>query len=240
VVTINFQQQVTAGTVLVIERIESQNYEAGVSGWMIAADGSAEFFNVIARGEIVTGPDGTLHVAVRDNGLFLYSGQADELQPGQVTIFNVGDTTFMTIATPSRSGAGDVSIQFTQPDNAADTDMTLTADTITLNGELTSTLWPAVRSPATALNAWTASGGLWYYRSVDGMVHIGGRVTGGALNTACINLPADYRPVEQMQFARNANGAYGSIRVDTNGNVVPTSGSTTQVSLSGINFPSFA
>lgn len=47
---------ITAGTVLIRSDIRSQNYVAGTSGWIIEADGDAEFNNVNVRGDLlVTG-----------------------------------------------------------------------------------------------------------------------------------------------------------------------------------------
>jgi hypothetical protein len=45
-------QPITAGTTLIRSDIRSQNYVAGVSGWIIEADGDAEFNNVFVRGGI--------------------------------------------------------------------------------------------------------------------------------------------------------------------------------------------
>jgi hypothetical protein len=48
-VAIDFINPITAGTVLVREAIESQNFLTGVSGWQIAANGSAEFADLLIR-----------------------------------------------------------------------------------------------------------------------------------------------------------------------------------------------
>lgn len=63
---IEFQNDVTAGTVLVRSAIQSQNYVAGASGWSIFQDGSAEFSDVTIRGSLITGPAGTNHVEILD------------------------------------------------------------------------------------------------------------------------------------------------------------------------------
>lgn len=53
---IEFENPTVAGTVLIREDIESQNFVAGVSGWEIRADGSAEFNDIVIRdGEVVGG-----------------------------------------------------------------------------------------------------------------------------------------------------------------------------------------
>ncbi|MGW7281660.1 hypothetical protein ACWGIV_25855 [Streptomyces sp. NPDC054844] len=44
-----FRNSILAGTTLVREAIESQNYDTGVSGWIIRADGTAEFADLVIR-----------------------------------------------------------------------------------------------------------------------------------------------------------------------------------------------
>lgn len=54
------EEPVTAGTTLILSDIRSQNYVAGTSGWIVEADGDAEFNNLTVRGELfVTGDDGS-------------------------------------------------------------------------------------------------------------------------------------------------------------------------------------
>lgn len=86
-----FQPQVAetvAGTTLIIEAIQSQNYVAGTSGWSIAADGTAEFNNVTVRGKLITGPTGTQHIEVNGSdapqGIAFYTGQPQETFPGVI------------------------------------------------------------------------------------------------------------------------------------------------------------
>jgi hypothetical protein len=52
-VAIDFENPLTAGTVLVRSDIRSQNYTPGSAGWIIEADGDAEFNSVIIRGGTV-------------------------------------------------------------------------------------------------------------------------------------------------------------------------------------------
>lgn len=52
---IDFGNDIVAGVVLIREDIESQNYEAGVSGWAIFANGDAEFNNGTFRGQLTAG-----------------------------------------------------------------------------------------------------------------------------------------------------------------------------------------
>lgn len=50
---------------------QSPNYVAGVSGWSVNADGSAEFNDVIFRGSVV---DVNNTVTINSNGIFMYGG----------------------------------------------------------------------------------------------------------------------------------------------------------------------
>lgn len=54
-VSIEFENPLTAGTVLVREQIQSQNYVEGSSGWVIKANGDAEFNSVTIRGSVTQG-----------------------------------------------------------------------------------------------------------------------------------------------------------------------------------------
>lgn len=51
--SIEFENPLTAGTVLVREQIQSQNYDPGVAGWVVKANGDAEFNDVVIRGGTV-------------------------------------------------------------------------------------------------------------------------------------------------------------------------------------------
>jgi hypothetical protein len=55
---VTFSNPVVAGTVLVRQAVQTPNFVAGVSGWQIARDGSAEFNDLSVRGTFATGPDG--------------------------------------------------------------------------------------------------------------------------------------------------------------------------------------
>lgn len=66
---IDFQNPITAGTVLVRSDVRSQNYAAGSAGWIIEANGDAEFNNLTIRGEFLG-----VNFILNSAGLFLYSG----------------------------------------------------------------------------------------------------------------------------------------------------------------------
>lgn len=99
-------------------------------------------------------------------------------------------------------------------------------------------------------NGWAAgagSRGFWSYLGPDGFVTMGGRASGAAISVATMRLPdtfntpngLDHRPKEQLHFICYANGAAVNVRIDVNGDVVQTSGTPTNLSLSNIRFPIF-
>lgn len=101
---IEFENPLTAGTVLVREQVQSQDYVPGVSGWVIRADGSAEFFNVFIRGSatdpaIVVGPDNEPQVVIYNtgvNGVVEFpTNDADESSPARLgsVVYNQGGPT---------------------------------------------------------------------------------------------------------------------------------------------------
>lgn len=66
---IDFDNPVTAGTVLVRSAIQSPNYSAGAAGWTVNINGSAEFNNLTIRGTFF----GTSYV-LNTSGAFFYNG----------------------------------------------------------------------------------------------------------------------------------------------------------------------
>jgi hypothetical protein len=70
---VQFQDELAAGIVLVRPALQSPDYDTGVAGWSINADGSAEFNNITIRGgagvpAIIVGPEGEPQVIIYNNG----------------------------------------------------------------------------------------------------------------------------------------------------------------------------
>lgn len=63
-------RQILAGLTLIAQAIRSANYVPGLSGWSIAANGSAEFNDVTVRGDVdVTGANGS-QIQISNDGVF--------------------------------------------------------------------------------------------------------------------------------------------------------------------------
>jgi hypothetical protein len=87
---------VVGGTVLIIERIESQNYDPGVAGWTIEADGDAEFNDVVVRGSLITGVAPGERIEINGtafpNDIAFYTGDSDERVPARLNTGPSGGT----------------------------------------------------------------------------------------------------------------------------------------------------
>lgn len=92
--------ETVGGTVLIIERIESQNYDPGIAGWAIFADGSAEFANLVARGSLIGGNieiNGTAY----PNAIALFTGNPDEVTPAIIDPHTGGNVGYVRYSGPT-------------------------------------------------------------------------------------------------------------------------------------------
>lgn len=85
-----FTNPIVAGTTLIRTAIKSPNYVAGVSGWAINKDGSAEFNDVTVRGELLVSDSGGSYVRIYNDGVF---GAIIAMQPPD----KVGHTYFPAV-----------------------------------------------------------------------------------------------------------------------------------------------
>lgn len=88
----------------------------------------------------------------------------------------------------------------------------------------------------TLLNSWANSGGAYqvagYWKDPWNIVHLRGRVTGGAFSSTIFTLPARFLPAATGSFSVPTGAV---VDVQASGNVVAISG-TTYVSLDSITF----
>lgn len=93
---------------------------------------------------------------------------------------------------------------------------------------------------ASYLNSWVDYGvthnKAGYYKALDGRVHLQGVVKSGTIGQPIFTLPTGYRPSKTLLFTVPSNGAFGVVEIQTDGDVVATTGNNTYVSLEGINF----
>jgi hypothetical protein len=105
-----FDNVMFAGTVIVRDQMESQNYEPsnGTDGWALLANGDAFLNDVTIRGMFSTGPAGSPHIIIADsaappfNGvprILLYSGDPQEILPAAVANFQNAGVSWFEIDT---------------------------------------------------------------------------------------------------------------------------------------------
>lgn len=129
-----FTNPLVAGNTLIRESIQSPNYVAGVSGWTINKDGSAEFNNVVIRG--------TVSVTGSNNSQVVISTVSQPPESVAVIDLYPGDYTDGATPTP---GAGQISaasiasvltsthygqLNVESPGNAYSSSLVLTSDTL--------------------------------------------------------------------------------------------------------------
>lgn len=77
--TLDFQNPIVAGTTLVRQAIKSPDFVAGVSGWIVRYDGSAEFNNLNIRGSGVFGNPTGQRVTISNTGIIQIYNTSNQL-----------------------------------------------------------------------------------------------------------------------------------------------------------------
>lgn len=97
---------------------------------------------------------------------------------------------------------------------------------------------PVIVNP-TLLNSWVTAASRripgYYFDAATGRVGLVGIAASGT--GVIFVLPVGFRPSDTLEMAVNANSAYGSLLIDTSGNVTYINGSTAKFSLEGLSFP---
>lgn len=94
---------------------------------------------------------------------------------------------------------------------------------------------------ASYLNSWvsyntTTHNKAGYYKTTTGVVRLQGVVKSGTIGQPIFTLPTGYRPAKTLLFTVPSNGAFGVLEIQTDGDVIATTGNNTYVSLEGIQF----
>lgn len=113
---IEFDNPTFAGTVLVKEAIQSQNFQTGVTGWKLEANGDAELNNVVIRGEL----ESTNYVAGVSGWKLFQNGDAEfnsiEIRStGTGTPVTIGDDNDPQIKLLTVGGVGIIALPTNRP-----------------------------------------------------------------------------------------------------------------------------
>lgn len=82
----------------------------------------------------------------------------------------------------------------------------------------------------TFTNSWVNFGGsvqTVQYRKIGDVVYIRGAGKTGTINLSAFTLPSGYRPPAILGFPATSNSAFGHLVINTDGTVVPATGSNT-------------
>lgn len=242
-----FRNSILGGETLVRNAMQSEGFQSGANGWRIERDGDAEFNDVIIRGSLITGPDGSKHIEITDtpaNRIKFFSGDASEIEEGYI---EVDFTTFGTdnasihMQPPTVHGSGNTATFDLTNFTDGVTNASLQARTITLDTGPTGNVFTFDKYIETnesvnlgvLVGTWVTLGGGWphprYYLDAEGFVHFVGGVTGGLVGQTIMNLPAGYRPPYLVPVEAEGNLARARITLNTGGNVVLNVGSGTSL-----------
>lgn len=245
-----------AGTVLIIERVQSQNFVAGSFGWAIYANGDAEFNGVVVRGELLVGADPGQHIRVGPDGLNrptleLSTGAPAEINPAiiQTSPPTSVNELELILTSPEHSGAPGLRPQIDLISwNASPSQIILRADDLrTFAPILLDTVWVA---PA-LVPAWVDVAGarVGLVKDATGRVQFRGQVIGGAgailftIAGPAAGQPFSYRPTQTMEWVMRGVGGVVlcAVQVATSGVVTVTANLATAtangIRLDAISYP---
>jgi len=258
---IDFEQQIVAGTTLIREAIQSQNFAAGVSGWIIEASGNAEFNSITVRGRFVVGSETSQYIAMEISPIFPFrptitlstgAGPGVEQFPATIITSDPASTQLTLILNaPAAVGALDQPQIYLSSEAGIPGVISLVAGEITFQGGVVTTAVPILLE-----QAWSAIplAGTWgdlagaranYFKDSSGRVQLRGIVVGGA-GPGIGTLPAGYRPAQNMEWIMRGQGGVimCAVTVNTAGVLTATANAATAqaagVRLDSISFPTLA
>lgn len=238
-----FNNSILSGTTLVRERITSEGFVAGSTGWSIDRDGNAEFNDITARGDIES--IGTTSTARLNGGSLIIEENADPVTLSRLTIstleFQDGDTNNkVNLVTVQDATAP--KIGFTAPITTT-RGVFFDGDT----GFLISDAFHALEEYEvwTALplnNGWVNDAGnpsAQYLLDATGSVYLRGRIKDGTSvnGTVFATLPAGYRPgvIQDAVTTNPATLGTQNVLINTNGQLqIFNVGGANWIGLAGI------
>lgn len=187
-----FTNSILAGDVLVREGIRSPNYAEGVSGWEVSRDGSAEFNDIIFRGDLYAGdPDGERYIHV---------GPSNDTGDQEVHVQSTGGT--VRIASVAGSPLIDIN------------DIGHPLVRMGTNSDGFYIYYPFVAGPSIGLLS--AGEGIYFgsssltrsilYDDDTGFLYVGNATTWTLENWTSFELPAGYTAADPCQYKRFPDG----------------------------------
>lgn len=218
---------------LIRDKIQSENYVAGVAGWRISRNGDAEFNNLVARGSGVFGPSPGRHVEINTPAhlgeIALFSGNGAEVNPAVIGMISGVPGTLQI--------SSDSLIQLTTPIayfGIAPNRLQIDGTIIMKEGEA----WHGMP----LVNSWVdvAGGRANYFKDATGRVQLQGQVVSG-VTTTIATLPAGYRPSQSMEWVMRSVGGVTLCAVQVaNSGVMTVTANAAAAQASGIKLDSIS
>lgn len=235
---------IVGGTVLVIERIESQNFQPGVFGWAIYANGDAEFNNLVIRGSGVFGPSPGKHVDINltyPGAIGIFTGEVTEAQSGLFGPDSAGSGELRTtMRAPQHVATAHVAEVVALTNSANQSLIYLNAEFISVFGLMTFESWSNI--PLTGTWVDLAGARANYFMDPTGRVQLRGEViSGGAALVG--TMPVGRRPTQTMEWIMRGVGGVimCAVSVSTTGAITVTANAATAqasgIRLDSISYP---
>jgi len=196
-----------------------------------------------------TGENGKIYVAIDTNLTYRWSGSAYVEISASLALGETSSTAYrgdrgktaydhsQTTGNPHGTTKTDLSLG--NVDNTSDANKPVSTAQATAIALKADKALPANTAP-TLLNSWVNYGGSWgtagFYKDSFGIVHLTGLIKDGTANSIIFTLPVGSRPVADLYFPVTAVGTYGTLYIDSSGNVRHSTGSNQYFSLDGVSF----
>lgn len=196
-----------------------------------------------------TGESGKIYVALNTNLTYRWSGSAYVEISASLALGETSSTAYrgdrgktaydhsQTTGNPHGTTKSDVGLP--NVDNTSDASKPVSTAQATAIALKADKALPANTAP-TLLNSWVNYGGSWqtagFYKDSFGVVNLTGLIKDGTAGSIIFVLPVGSRPVADLYFPVTAAGTYGTIYIDSSGNVRHGTGSNQYLSLDGVSF----
>lgn len=96
---------------LIRDKIKSEGFVSGSTGWQVERDGTAEFNDVTSRGEVIVGDEATKYISISNDPQPIIKlgtpSNAEETLPASIDELATSFSSFLFLSSPERNNSGD-------------------------------------------------------------------------------------------------------------------------------------